>query len=851
MAGPTVAGSIVAKLRVDDSAWSAEMAAAGAKADELGRHDPKIRIDVDSAAAIAKMAAVESAEKRVDVANQALRLSYLRLDEAQGKGGVSAARLAALHLAASRAESAHESATKRLAAAQLELAAANETEEVSESRANDTHGMTVSRMGLIIAAIAVLVPMLAPLAGYAVGVAGALAGMGAAGVLAVIGIKQAMEQGTTAGHLYSDGLQTLKGDMNGLAATSASAMLSSFQQAVQMINADMPNLNGQIATFSQMLGEVGTTVLAGVLNSFKILNPLFVQAGEYVQDLADGFKQWTEDGGLQKFATYAQQSLPQVAQTLGSLASAILHIVEATAPIGSATLGILTAFGNAINAIPTPALTAVVAAAAAVFIAVKAWNGLTPIVGNLSKSMTGLKGSALGAAGAIAGIAIVADSAALAGMSSAMKGINDAFGQTRSVNEYSKAVANGNINMKKLGEHLQVAGGFFNDFSKNMQNATGGYNVAYGELGKLDQALAAATPKDLIAGYKQLQAEGKKTGKSTEDMANLFPLATAAFNSVKNGADGASGKIGSIGTSAETAGAAIDALAQKVAGFGNTALKESQSQIAFQQSVDDASASIAQNGATLDLSTAAGRANMTALDGIASSTTSLVAAQIANHDSTETVTASMESGRAAFIAAAEAAGMTASQANTLADSLGLVPRNVDVAIGASGVGPTLAEIQSVKDSIAGIERHIDVSIQLHGAENLATQGGLKVANENGNMYSHGAVQAFADGGFPSGLYAGRPGGIHKFAEQQTGWEAYISGKPGQEARNTGIALKALSKLGYQQPQQQRAQAPSLTGLEISGVLDMGNGLTGMLRGVIQQELTQQGMALSNGVRPLA
>src|SRR5699024_7299752 len=57
------------------------------------------------------------------------------------------------------------------------------------------------------------------------------------------------------------------------------------------------------------------------------------------------------------------------------------------------------------------------------------------------------------------------------------------------------------------------------------------------------------------------------------------------------------------------------------------------------------------------------------------------------------------------------------------------------------------------------------------------------------------VEAFSRGGFPTGIYKGGTP-IHKFAEPETRWEAYISGKPGLESRNIQIALEALKRLGY-------------------------------------------------------
>jgi len=58
-------------------------------------------------------------------------------------------------------------------------------------------------------------------------------------------------------------------------------------------------------------------------------------------------------------------------------------------------------------------------------------------------------------------------------------------------------------------------------------------------------------------------------------------------------------------------------------------------------------------------------------------------------------------------------------------------------------------------------------------------------NAIGNMYSYGG----------EGIYSGRYAGIHKFAEPETGWEAYISGRKGSEGRNRAILKEAAGRLG--------------------------------------------------------
>lgn len=63
----------------------------------------------------------------------------------------------------------------------------------------------------------------------------------------------------------------------------------------------------------------------------------------------------------------------------------------------------------------------------------------------------------------------------------------------------------------------------------------------------------------------------------------------------------------------------------------------------------------------------------------------------------------------------------------------------------------------------------------------------------------GNIHEYANGGFPSGIYAGRAGGIHKFAEPETGWETYLSGKPSARERNIGLWAKTGDMLGVPAP----------------------------------------------------
>ncbi|NEN07621.1 hypothetical protein G3T36_17325 [Diaminobutyricibacter tongyongensis] len=344
--GPTVAGSIIAKLRIDMEQFKADAAEAKGIARELGAMEPTVKVDAKVGDAIAQLEAVRVASDGVGKSNTNL---------------------------------------------------------------GNTAGFGASRMALIAGAVALLLPMLPALAGYSTGVAGALAGMGAAGILAIFGVKNAMEEGTAAGNTFSAGLQILKGDFNQLAGTAASSMLSAFTQSISTLNSYMPALNGQIGVFGKQLGITSNFLVSGVLKAFEVLNPLFVQAGVYVEQLALGFQRWTQDGGLQQFTQMAIASLPQVATALGSLVKGTLDLVGAFAPLGTFLLGALTTLGQLASLIsPLLAnLTPLALGAGTVYGAFLLWKNIAPTVRDAAAAVRGF-GLDLSVVGGVAGIAVAA-----------------------------------------------------------------------------------------------------------------------------------------------------------------------------------------------------------------------------------------------------------------------------------------------------------------------------------------------------------------------------------------------------------------------------------------------------------
>lgn len=551
MPDATVEGSIKGTLSLDISDWVAKLAKAESRARQLSRTDPTVRVDVDSAAALSKLATVEAAAKAAGGVNVGsggtgtrtaettalasalgkLDAAITALDVAQEADNEEMRQASLLALRESLNMEALAAAERKAAVAAGEHAAAEEAESVAEAKSNDQHKTSISRLGLIAAAIAVLIPMIAPLGAYVVGVGGALGGMGAAGVLAVVGIKNAMKDATVQGQSYSAGLQDLKGDLNGLASTSANTMLAYFHQAVEQIDQAMPSLNDEVRGFSSQLGIIGNSVLRGVISGFQVINPLLVAGGQYVERLASGFASWTENGGLQKFVTYAENELPKVEDTLGTLSNAIMHIVESTAPLGTVTLAILKGVGDVINGMDPTVLLDLAAGAGTAFLAFKAWGLLVPIINAVSTSVAGATAVTEAAAGPI-GWVVAGVSALAAIMAVSAVATNDA---TVATQDYTTALREDN---DVVGAHVrqQVAKAL-------VDNGTIERGKKLGISAKLLVAAAldeTGAQEKLTAALKKGQSALESAGKAQVDKTGKDIL---GVNAGINAAD-AAGKVG-------------------------------------------------------------------------------------------------------------------------------------------------------------------------------------------------------------------------------------------------------------------------------------------------------------------
>lgn len=192
------------------------------------------------------------------------------------------------------------------------------------------------------------------------------------------------------------------------------------------------------------------------------------------------------------------------------------------------------------------------------------------------------------------------------------------------------------------------------------------------------------------------------------------------------------------GRSAST-GESIDALADKIRGFGSATLTTRDAQRDLEAAFDDLDASIATNTATVNISEAAGRANEAAIDSAAKATLEYAAATVEMTGDHQQANKIIADGRERLKETLKQFNITGDAADAYADALGLVPENVPTAVYLTGA-------EQAESTLNHIARNR--SMQIH----VTTTGDVRVGNR--------FVTPMASGGVlhgPSHILAGEAG----------------------------------------------------------------------------------------------
>lgn len=293
----------------------------------------------------------------------------------------------------------------------------------------------------------------------------------------------------------------------------------------------------------------------------------------------------------------------------------------------------------------------------------------------------------------------------------------------------------------------------------------------------VDQATAAGI---LVGDLSDVENQQKLLAFAMGETASGTAEATAA--SEENSA-----ALAELEGKAEETTDAVEGLSDAIRNFAGAELDSREAARRFEAALDDLDKAIEKNGTSLDRTTEAGRSNEAALDAIAEAAKNNAAALYDLTGKEEDASAALRTGRDMLIRKLEAFGITGKEAEKYADKLGLIPDRIDTFIDVN-----TDDAQGKIDSLVEKNRNRAIDVIVN-----AVQGVADTFNANGNFYEYadGGIASYASGGFRGpDIYRGGEN-IHKFAEPETGWEAYISGKPDQKDRNVGVWMQAGERLG--------------------------------------------------------
>lgn len=394
-------------------------------------------------------------------------------------------------------------------------------------------------------------------------------------------------------------------------------------------------------------------------------------------------------------------------------------------------------------------------------------------------------------------------------------------------------------------DHLQTvidkANGAFQGLQGKSASAAQGPQILAKALGEVGTQLGTLAGTDLVSAQDGFRVFAEKTDGSQASLwglLNTMPgfkdklIEIATANGTYKDSMTESEKQEALLNAAMADGAykaeykktKIQELASEIVNYTNTAVAATNSNIAFQGAIDNNTAAIdtakAQyleaNGTldgfklSLDQGEEAGRRNTKMLLDVAGATTRLYEDTLKQTGSQEEANKKLEEGRQALYDQAIQMGATEEEAKALTDQYLATPKTVSTEAKFED-----KEAAAKRDALIA-DKRTTVTAQLNATKGTGWIGVLGAVWDNflnpfrnaiGGMYNYsggggagGVVKAFANGGIAPGIFSGSQGPLYKFAEPETRWEAFISGKRGQEKRNIEIWKEAGKRLGVLGPE---------------------------------------------------
>lgn len=256
------------------------------------------------------------------------------------------------------------------------------------------------------------------------------------------------------------------------------------------------------------------------------------------------------------------------------------------------------------------------------------------------------------------------------------------------------------------------------DVVNSLTGIRGGKQIAEETFGGIDAELAnlvnSGSADDAAEAFGQVQDRLRAAGVSAEDAAYLFPAYSDALNRASAESQGATEGSAELTTALDEVGVSAEGVVEDMEAFldilfaaGVITRDERAAMRDYEAAIDEISASIEQNGRTLDVSTEKGRANQAAFDGLAASGQAYVEALAAGGATEEELQAAMSSTYESLITAAGQFGITGEAADKMAREVMGIPEDVKVESWMSEAAKkTAEETKAAVDAVDGKTAHV-------------------------------------------------------------------------------------------------------------------------------------------------
>jgi hypothetical protein len=352
---------------------------------------------------------------------------------------------------------------------------------------------------------------------------------------------------------------------------------------------------------------------------------------------------------------------------------------------------------------------------------------------------------------------------------------------------------------KPIEPAVTEIGNFFNDLGKILEDVFQWFSDVFsGVVDFIEKALGMAEA------FFGIESAASGTEKSLDGVSESAGGASTNLGTTADAID-------ATGTSASNNTGAVNGFAEGIGKINTSAVDAITSNLDFKDSTAQLGETLKNNKKTLDDNTQAGRDNQRALIDAAKAVSDKMQADI---DSGVPLAEARDAYRENY----EALKQTAINAGLAADEVDAFVKSV--------LGANLENVIELKLKTDTAQKKLNDFIRKNGGTPAVIGGAGVTMRAMGGLNDYVKGTAFAGGGIAEGMYRSMARPLYKFAEPETGWEAFVSGRKGSEDRNRGIVREAASRLG----------------MNMGGVSITVNPSAGMderaLAGAVSQEITK-------------